>query len=157
MSAPLKKPDLIWFITRSYNDTTRLNVENTEEIVNYYIGDSILSQPISRSQRDERNASKIGTAVSNVLQNDNSSQVSVAVKYPGQVMTSYLFDYEDMVGGLTIVSGLQKSLQERENELLFDRIISGSGVFFNVTGFIASQPYGDDGYVQYAAYFDKVN
>jgi len=152
MSAPLKQPDLIWFTQPNYKDT-RLNIDNTEGIINYASSDAMLSEPIDRTQRS---GYKIGAIVYNVLQNDNTDVPDARIKYPGQVMTSYLFNYGEMVGDITVVSGLQKPLKEVQQELVFDRIISGSGVFVNVTGFIARQPYGD-GFQQFAAYFDNVN
>ena len=96
----------------------------------------------------------------NVLQTDNNDiLLYTPIKYPGQVMSSYLFNYGDMVGDLTVVSGLQKPSSEVEKELNYTRIVSGAGVFANVTGIIARQPYVDaDGvtFNQFAAYFDNL-
>ena len=152
----LKKPDLIWYTNPDYNET-RLNIDNKEGVTNLYSADAILSAPVSRKTNYKPYV--LGVAVYNILQNDNSDRVDAVIKNNGQVMVSYLFNYKEMAGDLTLVFGLRKTLKEAEKESTYIRIVSGTGVFATVTGFIAREPYVDaDGvtYQKFSAYFDNL-
>lgn len=62
-----------------------------------------------------------------------------------------------MVGSLVVLSGILEQLKDIDQKFNYTRIVSGSGVFANVTGIIASKPYVDaegNKFQQYAAYFD---
>lgn len=149
-----KKPDLIWY-TLPNNSEVRLNIANKEGVTNLYGADDILSSPVSKNSKPY----VLGVAVYNVLQNDNSDRADAIIKNNGQVMVSYLFNYKEMAGDLTLVFGLRKTLKEAEKESSYLRIVSGTGVFATVTGFVAREPYvGADGvtYQKFAAYFDSL-
>ena len=156
VSSPVVKqlppPNLIWFTQPNYNDT-RLNIDNTKEIVNYWTSDTMTSEPVSRENRKDY---IIGEVVYNVVQNDNSD-TDRAIQFPGIKTVAYLFNYGDMNGNLLTENGIQQTLQQSQEKFEYKRIVSGSGVFAAVTGIIARQPYIDPNGVkfqQYAAYFD---
>ena len=150
----LREPELVWFTLANYNET-RLNIENTKEIVSYWTSDSIRSEPVPNTQENWRKYI-IGLTIYNMVQNDNSD-TGHAIQYPGILTSSYLFNYGPMVGNLTVVTGVQQTLQQIQQSFEYQTIVSGSGVFAGVTGFIARQPYVDANGVefqQFAAYFN---
>ena len=115
------------------------------------------SEPIPRTQSEIRDNYKIGFIAYNVLQKDSSDRPNPIVSFPGQYMASFLFNYGDMVGNLTVVDGLQKPFEEIQQKINYMTIVSGSGVFRKVKGEIVSQPYVDaegNQFLQFAAYFD---